>query len=50
MKHINRGRYSEYQIQTDDSYCAAYCLYILYLTHLTGFKNAALNLYYQKIK
>ena len=35
--------YSEYQIQKDDSYCAAYCLYV-------GFKNAVLNLYYQTFK
>ena len=24
--------YSEYQIQKNDSYCASYCLYIVYLT------------------
>ena len=45
--HINKGIYSEYQIQKIDSYCAAFCLYILYLTHLIGFTNAVLNLYYQ---
>ena len=49
MKQIKNGFHSEYQIQKNDSYCAAYCLYILLLTHLTGFKNAVLNLYYQVI-
>ena len=44
------GLYSEYQIQKDDSYCAAYCLYVLYLTQIIGFKNAVLNLYYQTFK
>ena len=47
MSFINNGSCSEYQIQTDDSNCAAYCLYILFLTHLNDFKNAVLNLYYQ---
>ena len=43
--------YSEYQIQKNDSFCASYCLYILYLTKLLGvdFETAVLNLYYQKI-
>ena len=47
--------YSEYKIQgltrKRDSYCASYCLYILYLTKLLGsdFKSAVLNLYYQMI-
>ena len=49
-KQINNGIYSEYQIQKDDSYCAAYCLYVLYLTQNIGFKNAVLNLYYQTFK
>ena len=42
---------SEYQIQTDDSFCASYCLYILYLTKVLGisFKSAVLNLYYHRI-
>ena len=47
MSFIKSGNYSEYQIQKNESYCAAYCLYALFLTHLTGFKNAVLNLYYQ---
>ena len=43
--------YSEYQIQKNDSFCASYCLYIIYLTKVLGvdFKNAVLNLYYQMI-
>ncbi len=43
--------YSEYQIQKNDSYCASYCLYIIYLKKVLGidFKSAVLNLYYQRI-
>ena len=43
--------YSEYQIQKNDSFCASYCLYIIYLTKVIGidFKSAVLNLYYQMI-
>ena len=43
--------YSEYQIQKNDSYCASYCLYIVYLTEVIGidFKSAVLNLYFQRI-
>ena len=48
-KQINNGIYSEYQIQTNDSYCAAYCLYVFNLTKVIGFKNAVLNLYYQNL-
>ena len=42
--------YFEYQIQKNDSYCANYCLYIIYLTKVLDidFKSAALNLYYQR--
>ena len=42
--------YSEYQIQKNDSFCASYCLYIIYLTKVLGidFKPAVLNLYYQR--
>ena len=29
MGFINNGFYSEYQIQKNDSFCAAYCLYVL---------------------
>ena len=41
---------SEYQIQKNDSYCASYCLYIIYLIKVLGidFKSAVLNLYYQR--
>ena len=41
--------YSEYQIQKNDSFCASYCLYTIYLTEVLGidFKSAVLNLYYQ---
>ena len=49
LDHIKKVIYSEYQIQKDDSYCAAYCLYVLYLTQIIGFKNAVLNLYYQNL-
>ena len=48
MSFINKGIYSEYQFQTDDSYCAVYCLYVFYITQSLSFKNAVLNLYYQK--
>ena len=38
MNHVtnqyNRGIHSEDQNQKIDSYCAAFCLYALYLTHL----------------
>ena len=42
--------YSEYQIQKNDSFCASYCLYIIYLTKVLGidFKSAVLSLYYQR--
>ena len=43
--------YSEYKIQKNDSYCASYCLFIIYLTKIVGidFKSAVLNLYYQRL-
>ena len=42
--------YSENRIQKLDSFCASYCLYIIYLTKVLGidFKSAVLNLYYQR--
>ena len=42
--------YSEYQIQKNDSFCASYCIYTIYLTKIVGidFKSAVLNLYYQR--
>ena len=50
LNHNKKGIYSEYQIQKNDSYCSAYCLYVLYLTQILGFKNALLNFYYQTFK
>ena len=43
--------YSEYQSQKNHSFCASYCLYIIYLVKVLGldFKSAVLNLYYQMI-
>ena len=51
---INRNGYclySEYQIQKNDSFCASYCLYIIYLTKVLGidFKSAVLTLNYQRL-
>ena len=42
--------FSEYQIQKNHSFCASYCLYIIYLTKMLGidFKSAVLNLCYQR--
>ena len=50
MKRKGYCLFSEDQIQKDDSYCASYCLYIIYLTKVLGidFKSAVLNLYYQR--
>ena len=50
----NRNGYclfSEYQIQKNDSFCAMFCLYIIYLTKVlrVDFKSAFLKLYYQLI-
>ena len=47
MKRNEYCLYSEYQIQKNDSYCASYCLYIIYLTKVIGidFISAVLNLY-----
>ena len=55
IKRYGHCLYSEYKIQGQtnkrDSYCASYCLYIIYLTKVLGidFKSAVLNLYYQII-
>ena len=49
MEQRKNGLYSKYQIQKNDSYCAAYCLYVLYLTNINGFENAVLNLNYQNL-
>ena len=50
IKRIGYCLYSDYQIQKNDSFCASYCLYIIYLTKVLGidFKSAILNLYYQR--
>ena len=51
IKRYGYCLYSEYQIQKEDSFCASYCLYIIYLTKVLGidFKSAVLNLYYQRL-
>ena len=50
MKQNGNCLYSEYQIKKNDSYCASYCSYIIYLTKVLGFdfKSSVLNLYYQR--
>ena len=50
-KRIAYCLYSEDQIQKIDSFCASYCLYIIYLIKVLGidFIFAVLNLYYQRI-
>ena len=50
IKRNGQCLYSEYQIQKNDSFCASYCLYKIYLTKVIGidFKSAVLNLYYQR--
>ena len=54
IKRNEHYSFSEYKLQgltnKRDSYCASYCLYILYLTKVIGidFKSAVLNLFYQK--
>ena len=42
--------YSEYQTQKNDSFCASYCLYLIYLTKVLGIdsKSVVLNLFYQR--
>ena len=51
IKRFGYCLYSEYQIQKNNSFCASYCLYIIYLTKVVciDFKSAVLNLYYQII-
>ena len=50
IKQNGHCLYSKYQIQKNDSFCASYCLYIIYLTKVLGidFKSAVLNLYFQR--
>ena len=45
-KQIIGGFHSEYQTQKNDIFCAAYCLYVLYLANILGI-YIRLNLYYQ---
>ena len=49
IKRNGHCLYSEYNIQDLDSYCAAYCLYIIHLTEVSGIyiKSAVSNFYYQ---
>ena len=55
IKRNGYSLFSEYKIKgltsKRDSYCASYCLYIIYLTKVLGidFKSAVLNLYYQML-
>ena len=49
MKQIKNVFFSEYQFPKNDGFCSAYCLYVLYLTKIIGFKNAVLNPYYQNV-
>lgn len=53
IKQLREGWYSTYKIQSTtkkDSYCASYCLYILYLIHEGySFKSAVLNLFFQHL-
>ena len=48
LNHIKKRYLFRISNLKNDSYCAAYCLYVLYLTQIIGFKNAVLNLYFQK--
>ena len=56
MKGNGHFLYSEYKRQglgsKKDSYCASYCLYIIYLTKVIGidFKSAVLELFYQMMR
>ena len=48
-KHINKGIYSKYQIQKNDSFCAAYCFNVLYITQIMGFKKMQFQIYTNKL-
>ena len=50
IKRNGHCLYSEYQIQKNDSFCASYCLLIIYLTEVIDidFKSAVLILYYRR--
>ena len=53
-KQHENGEYSEFELQgftnKKDSYCAAVCLIIIYLTKVVGidFESAVLNYFYQR--
>ena len=49
-REVKCDLYSTYQIQkVNESYCAAYCLYIVYLMESgITFKQAVLNLFFQR--
>ena len=51
IKRYGHCLFSEYQIQKNDSYCASYCLYLIYLIKVIGidFKSAVLNFLLSKI-
>ena len=50
IKRNGHCLYSEYRIQKNDSLCASYCLYIIYLTKVIGIdiKPSFMDLYYQR--
>ena len=50
IKRNGHCLFSEYHFQKTDSFCASYCLYVIYSTNVLWmkFKSAVLNLYYQK--
>ena len=51
-REVKCDLYSTYQIQkVNESYCAAYCLYIVYLMESgITFKQAVINLFFQRNK
>ena len=51
-REVKCDLYSTYQIQkVNESYCAAYCLYVVYLVESgLSFKQAVLNLFFQRNK
>ena len=50
IKRNGYSLYCEFQRQKNDSFCASFCFYKIYLTKIVGidFKSAFLNLYYQR--
>ena len=50
IKRNGHCLYSKCQIQKNDSFCASYCLYIIYLTKVLDieFISSVLNLYHQR--